>query len=173
MSLSKERIKELVVISLAYLTIQDENGFHANISYLENLTEDLDLVDRVIKYIKCSDKKTFENIIINYYSTYILDPVIADELEFFEFVDKIYIKNYFLNKLIYLNNGKVYFTEETKKLAQNYNVTITKQEFPHHKPLIIHGNTPLHEFMYELKIKYKLKHYEVKRFEDNILYHTK
>jgi len=78
-----------------------------------------------------------------------------------------------LNELIYVKNGKVYFTVETTDLAQKYNITITKNKFPDYKPLIIHGIIPLNEFMYKLKVDYQLKQYEVKRFEDSVLYYAK
>lgn len=168
--LDKEQTREIILTSLGYLIIKDENGIRANINYLENLTEDLDLVDRVIKYINCSNEQTLENIIIEYYSNYILNPINVDELCFFKFIDKIYIKNNFLNKLIYFKNGKIYFTKEARNVAQKYNVTITNNDFPNIKPLIIHGSIPLHEFMYKLRVDYKLRYYEIKRFEDNILY---
>lgn len=88
-----------------------------------------------------------------------------DTLWAFILVDKYYIQNIGLNKLIYLDNGRLKF------ISNKYKINFELHAFPNKSPLYITGILTKEDFFMILKIELNLSNSELEELKNSIFYY--
>jgi len=158
-----------------FLIIETEDGLFANTEKFKEgyFEDDEDLVNRVIEYINIKNKEYFIKIILKCYESwygYLYDNKPSDILYPFRMIDKYYIQNAGLNKLIYLKNGNIKFTNIAKTLSQKYKIQFELYNFPKRKPLYTFGEPIKEKFIILLELKLNLLNFELEELKNSLSY---